>query len=710
MLRSPRSGPSMRIILYAVSISCALTRELSAEELVALPTIDVVATRFNDARNNILPQVGASSYELSRSTIDAAPQGANAPLNNVLLQAPGVAQDSFGQLHVRGDHANLQYRINGVIIPEAISGFGQALEARFADRITLMTGALPAEYGYRTAGVIDIQTKSGALTPGGSVSVYGGGAGAFNPSIEYGGSVGRWDYYISGNFLTSGRGIENPTSSFLPTHDLTNQGKEFAFISGAIDDTTRLSFFGGTSVGTFKIPNNPGQATSFQVNGLTDFDSSKLNEHQREENHYGVVALQTTFDKADAQIAYFARYSATHFTPDTLGDLLFNGVASDVFRSSFAQGMQADMSYRLNESHTLRSGLFFSAEHTISSNNSQVLPGDGTGAQATDALGNPLDIPFGIIDKSSKVGYLAGVYIQDEWKATDRLTINAGLRFDQMWQYVNANQLSPRINAVYKLTDDTTLHAGYARYFTPPAQELIATSTLGLFNNTTNQPQNFLNSPVQPERSHYFDAGFTHKLTQNLQVGVDAYYKAVENLIDEGQFGAALVFTPFNYAQGRIYGIEGTVSYKQDDLSLYGNIAWGRAMGKNIVSGQFNFDPVAELPYIANHWIYLDHDQRVTGSAGASYKWNDTTFSAKAIYGSGLRAGFANTGVLPAYWQFDAGLSHEFKFGNQKITARLDVINLFDNAYELRDGSGVGVGAPQWGPRRTIMVGLSRAL
>ena len=710
MLRSPRSGPSMRVVLYAVSISCVLTRELSAEELVALPTIDVVATRFNDARNNILPQVGASSYELSRSTIDAAPQGANAPLNNVLLQAPGVTQDSFGQLHVRGDHANLQYRINGVIIPEAISGFGQALEARFADRITLMTGALPAQYGYRTAGVIDIQTKSGALTPGGSVSVYGGGAGAFNPSIEYGGGVGRWDYYISGNFLTSGRGIENPKSSFLPTHDLTNQGKGFAFISGAIDDTTRLSFFGGTSVGTFKIPNNPGQTTSFQVNGLTDFDSSKLNEHQREENHYGVVALQKTFDKADAQIAYFARYSATHFTPETLGDLLFNGVASDVFRSSFAQGVQADMSYRLNESHTLRSGLFFSAEHTISSNNSQVLPGDGTGAQATDALGNPLDVPFGIIDKSSKVGYLAGVYIQDEWKATDRLRINAGLRFDQMWQYVNANQLSPRINAVYKLTDDTTLHAGYARYFTPPAQELIATSTLGLFNNTTNQPRNFLNSPVQPERSHYFDAGFTHKLTQNLQVGVDAYYKSVENLIDEGQFGAALVFTPFNYAQGRIYGIEGTVSYKQDDLSLYGNIAWGRAMGKNIISGQFNFDPVAELPYIANHWIYLDHDQRLTGSAGASFNWNDTTFSAKAIYGSGLRAGFVNTGVLPAYWQVDAGVSHEFNVGNEKITARLDVINLFDNAYELRDGSGVGVGAPQWGPRRTIMLGLRRAI
>ena len=97
------------------------------------------------------------------------PLGSNASLSTTLLQAPGVAQDSFGQLHVRGDHANLQYRINGVIIPETISGFSQLFDTRFARRIDLITGALPAEYGYRTAGVVDIETRSGTLEPGGEV-------------------------------------------------------------------------------------------------------------------------------------------------------------------------------------------------------------------------------------------------------------------------------------------------------------------------------------------------------------------------------------------------------------------------------------------------------------------------------------------------------------------------------------------------------------
>ena len=82
-----------------------------------------------------------------------------------MLRFPGVAQDSFGQLHVRGEHANLQYRIDDVLLPESIPGFGQELETRFADNISLITGSLPAQFGFRTTGVIDIHTKNGAVFP-----------------------------------------------------------------------------------------------------------------------------------------------------------------------------------------------------------------------------------------------------------------------------------------------------------------------------------------------------------------------------------------------------------------------------------------------------------------------------------------------------------------------------------------------------------------
>ena len=99
------------------------------------------------------------------------------------MQAPEVAQDSFGQFHVRGEHNGLQYRLNGIILPEGISVFGQSLDPRLISSVTLVTGALPAEYGLRTAGIIDLKTKSGVIDPGGSVSIYGGSHGTVEPSL-----------------------------------------------------------------------------------------------------------------------------------------------------------------------------------------------------------------------------------------------------------------------------------------------------------------------------------------------------------------------------------------------------------------------------------------------------------------------------------------------------------------------------------------------
>ena len=176
----------------------------------------VTAQRLNVARAEIETQTGASTYTITSEAIAATPGGENVQLNQVLLQAPDVVQDSFGQLHVRADHNDLQYRLNGIILPEGISVFSQTLSPRLISSLSLITGALPAEYGLRTAGIIDLTTNSGLLQPGGYASVYGGSFGTFQPAAEYGGSAGSFSYYVTGDYKQNNLGIESPDGSARP--------------------------------------------------------------------------------------------------------------------------------------------------------------------------------------------------------------------------------------------------------------------------------------------------------------------------------------------------------------------------------------------------------------------------------------------------------------------------------------------------------------
>jgi outer membrane receptor protein involved in Fe transport len=677
--------------------------------------------KFDDARKNIDAPAGATSYQINHQAIEALPQGANASLDKVLLQFPGVTQDSAasGELHVRNEHANVQYRVNGIMLPDGVGAFGQILDTGIVGSLALLTGALPAQYGFRTAGVLDIQTKADAFNNSGSVSVYGGSHGTITTNLEYGGTVGQTQYFVSGRFLQNDLGIENPTSSNEAIHDRTSQEKGFLYLSTVLDPTSRLTFMSGISNGTYQIPNNPGQTPNFNVNGVNNFDSAQLNEHQTEFNQFNVLAYQKSVDDIDFQLSYFNRYSQLHFYPDPIGDLVFNGVSSDVYRQSFVNGIQEDTAWRVGFAHTLRFGFSVSAERTLVNNASTVLPVDPvTGNQVDPVTGNPFGPPFNVFDSSSKTGWLIGTYLQDEWKINNQLTLNAGLRFDQMYQYVDANQLSPRLSLTWKPYDGTTFHAGYARNFTPPTQVIAAPTNLALVTPptapaNTQTPEVPLNSPVLPERSHVFDVGVVQKLypIPGLEVGVDGYYKIATDLLDDGQFGAAYVLDGFNYAHGTNVGLELKATYTNGNFRAYGNFAWAKQVASNIVSNQFLFGQ-DELDFIATHNIFTDHAQLMTGSAGASYLWNGTRFSASMIYGSGLRSGFANTDHLPSYTQFNVGLSHDFNIvaPNKPTTLRFDVVNLFDTIYEIRDGSGIGVFAPQFGPRRGFFVGISQKL
>lgn len=669
----------------------------------------VTAKRLDAARNALSPDTGSSVYKFDTDDIARLPMGDATPLNQVLLQAPGVVQDSYGQLHVRGDHSNLQYRINGVIIPEPISGFGQMLDTRFANQINVLTGALPAQYGYRTAGIVDITTKGAATDEDGQPKAFGGEIGTVlgsnathevNAQIQ--GQKDRFSYYLSGVFMENNLGIENPTGNRNATHDHTTQNKSFGMLSYLLDNDSRVSFMFGSSNSRFQIPTRPGLTPQFTLDGAVPPASQALNANQREKTDFQILTYQQKVSpKLDYQVSVFRRSSRIDYAPDPIGDLVYNGVAADLTRRNEAYGLQGDASYKLNDKHTLRAGVFVQRERFGTDNTSSVFPTDSTGAQASGT-------PFTIVDNHSGTGTTMGVYLQDEWKPTDKLTVNYGARYDHVNTIVSEQQLSPRLGVTYDLTPRTRVHAGYARYFTPPPTEKFDSTSVQAFSGTTNALPSDANTAVKSERSNYFDLGISHQVTPHLTLGLDAYYRDVRHLQDEGQFGNALLYSAFNYERGRIYGLEGSANYRNGNFGAYLNLAVSRAQGKGIETGQFNFG-ADELAYINSHWVNLDHDQRLTASAGVSYLYSGTTYTSDVLFGTGLRNGFANTDHLPAYWQMNVGAARDFNLPMLgKFKTRLTVLNIFDRSYQLRDGTGIGVGAPQFAPRRTFLLSVSK--
>ena len=672
-------------------------------EAKKVETIQVTGQRLDAARNALSPDTGSTIYRIDRAVIEAMPMGDATPLNQVILQAPGVVQDSFGQLHVRGDHANLQYRVNGVVIPEAIAGFGQSFDTRFADQISILTGALPAQYGYRTAGIVDIRTKGMGLESGGRIGFLGGSHSHQETSADLHGSLDAFSYYLTGSYLQNNLGIENPTAERNAVHDRTRQGKGFGNLSYLLDANSRVSLVFGSSDNKFQIPNVPGQDPVFMLAGVPPVASENLDARQNEKNAFQVLSYQhSTGANLDYQVSLFHRYTDVTYRPDPVGDLVFNGIAADILRKNEAVGFQGDLSYRLGDKHTVRAGAFASRERFVANNSASVFPADDDGNQTSDS-------PITVVDNTRIAGKLFGVYLQDEWAPTSRLTVNYGARYDRVNTVVDETQLSPRFGLVYDVSKSTRIHAGYARYFTPPPTEKIDVTSIERFLGTTNALPSDANTAVKSERSHYFDAGISHQLTPQLTLGLDAYYRDVRHLQDEGQFGNALIFSAFNFEKGKVYGSELSATYKHAGLSAYANLALSVAKGKGIETGQFNFDQ-DELDYINANWVHLDHDQHIAVSGGVSYIWASTTVSVDGLYGSGLRRGFANGEHLPGYTHVNLGLVQALEFaGFGKIEARLAVVNLFDKTYQLRDGSGIGVGAPQFGPRRALYAGVTKA-
>jgi outer membrane receptor protein involved in Fe transport len=456
------------------------------------------------------------------------------------------------------------------------------------------------------------------------------------------------------------------------------------------------------TVAANQFPDVPNETPIYTLKGVNpaNYPSSEIDSNLEQQDYYGVIALDGAIGpNSDYQIAYSSHYHRENFNPDPISDLIYQGVAPKIFDSDFSNSLQGDVNYRWG-AHAFRTGFYF-GEYGVE--------GDDTSLAFPIKMGVVGTTPVSITANLNKINLIYGVYVQDTWQMTEKLAMNIGSRWDRADGFVNDSQFSPTINFTYKLRDDTTAHAGFARNFQVPNFQSISSGISKLTNTTGGVgPGISLSTKLDAETDYTWDAGYSHEFMPNLVLTQDAYFRIDRGYIDEGQFGFVPLDAPFNYVRGYGAGLENSISYNLDNLALRLNIFVAREEVRGVETGQYNFPPPAQLHYIDRHYVILDHTPLVGASGGVAYRWRQYQFTLDGLFSSGLRGGFANQVQLPKVWQFDLSGARWFmvpKLG--KVENRIILQNIFDRTNLIRPATGIGVFQAAYGPRITVYDALT---
>lgn len=685
-----------------VTLTLAAKTELAIEVVSPLPPLQYRAS--------------SSTYGVSRKDVELLPRGNNANLEDVLVTIPSAVYGSLKQVHIRQDHANLQFRIDGVPIPDTVSStFTDVITPRAWERADIILGGMPAEYGNRTAAVIDITTKSGTKPGFGSAQIFGGSNETINPSFEYGGTIGeKFRYYILNSHTATNRGIEPPTLGHSIFHGQSERNQTFIRGDYQQDNHNNFTWLFLNSVAKYQIPTQPGQELDPSGQalpllqgsrpGFTPVASQAIDENQKENNQYAHMVWRHDINNSNFfSLAGYFRHTRATFKTDPFNVLAYSpeidgAQAADQDRTAYSGGLRLDYTYVHSKEHLIKTGFQFDRTQAI--NKTRITAFD-------DALTNIVNLN----SDNRLIGYRQEFWLQDQWTPHEQWTFNVGVRGDAVQYQTSEGQVSPRIGVTYRYNKANVFHAFYGRQFTPPNLEAISFAKLNTAG-TTAAPENTTNNTVRAERAHYFEVGSYHALTSWAWLELAGYYKLSRYLSDAGQFGTTPLLNFFAFERGWQRGIDGALKLQvTENLTARGNVAWGQCKGYGLQSGHFLLEQKEINDINSQGGVFCDHMQTLTSSAIVSYRFQErTTITGQMLFASGLRTAVdeeakTNSTHSPSYTIYNASITHvvPLPWHNQKLLLGFDVVNLLDQKYFINQGEGsIGLGVSHAGMPRSF--------
>jgi hypothetical protein len=465
-------------------------------------------------------------------------------------------------------------------------------------------------------------------------------------------------------------------------------------------------------VAKYQIPTIPNLTANPDVlallpAGFTPVASQNVDQFQKENNQYSQVVWRHDLDAAKffSLGFYFRKGEADFHTPAenalAYADDVNSAQTANQRRTAYTGGGRLDHTWVANSQHLVKTG--FQIDYTNANNTAQVFAFDTSG-------GAPAGPVLSLQASNRNIQWREEFWVQDQWSPNDQWTLNLGVRADVIQGFYNEGQVSPRLGVTYKHNQSNVFHAFYGRMFTPPNVEQIAFVNLNT-QNTTAAPDDPTGFRPRAERSHYFEVGSYHAVSQYATLELTGYYKLDKYMSDAGQFGATPMLNFFSFQNGWKGGIDGALKVQfTDKLTGRGNVAWGQCKGSGLQSGQYLLDNKEISDINSPGGVFCDHSQFVTSSAVVTYRLLErTNVTGQMLYGYGLRTAAddnakTNSTHFPSYTVYNVSLTHviPLPWDNQKMLLGFDIINLLDERYFYNTGEGsIGLGIAHAGAPRS---------
>lgn len=626
--------------------------------------------------------------------------GAPANTTSQLLQQSivGAARAPTGEVHIRGQHAEYTYYVDGVPVPSGISGsLNELFDPQVVNQIDFQTGGWDAEFGNKNAAIVNINTRIPAggfhYEMSGFGSTFREGAPtktqtANGQSLTVSSNLGNWGFFASASRQQSQMRREPVVFDTLSNtpENFHNDGTDlfgFAKLQYTAGDRSVLNIELNRSRTRFAVPFD-------SVEGIID-------DHQQDVNGFVNIGWRRGLGTEDIErgrtaelfIGAFFRDGSLTYTPGLTDSATFKFpgdsnsyiIAED--RSFRTTGVKLDYTVRPHHGVEFKTGVLASATSGHEDFSSQT--NTGTAGPASNSQLNGSDV---------------GAYAQVALAPTDQLEVRSGARFDNHNAPFagNQHQLSPRIKVSFFPDPGNSFWVYYGRLFLP-------TNVEDLRAITSTSQGGVAAAPTLPERDDFFEVGYVHRFPFGVVTKLSGYKKLSTPGIDDATVSGTAIVTSVNIAKVNITGLEGVVEIRPSGpFSAYLNVAINHAYGRSPISGGF-FPPDSSAGYFD-----LDHDQRVSGVASAVYSSRGLYLSATGIYGTGLTNGNGpdstygrglfdfnrHTHVDPNFI-VNTSAGYSFTLGSTVVRPELYVDNLFDRKYLLKGAffSGASVGRPR---------------